>query len=152
MESQRHFSFSAVMAAIVMAIGLAIIVDGVCVQHLPLEALKYPLFCVMVLCLACVVEIIRGITPASKTKETIHKNFKNFLITVGMLAAYAVLMWLVGFIFSSIAITLAFTLTFHIRKPIPVNVGAAAVIIAMYFAFSKFLFIFLPKGLLFQTQ
>ena len=82
--------------------------------------------------------------------KVVHKNMKNFLIAVGMFSIYALLMWLFGFIVASIVLTFAFLYVFKSKKILWVGLGASIVIVAIYFSFAKILYIFLPKGVLFN--
>lgn len=151
MDNRRKLPFDVVMAIVMMVIVTAIAIDGFWIQKLPMEALKYPIFCFVVFYCACVIEIINAFRKKEKKngeENKIHNNLKNFYITFGLLVAYVLLMYLFGFILSSIAMTVAFTLIFKVKKPLLINIGAALVIIALYFIFSRVLFIFLPKGLI----
>lgn len=151
MDNRKKLPFDVIMAIVMMSIVTAIAIDGFFIQKLPMEALKYPCFCFVIFYGACIVEIINAFCKNEKNngeKTRIHTNFKNFYITFGLLVAYVLLMYLFGFILSSIAMTVAFTLIFKVRKPVLINAGAAVVIVAIYFIFSRVLFIFLPKGLL----
>ena len=155
MEKQIRFPLETVLAIVVMLIMAALAVDGVFIQKLPVEALKYPLFCFFVVFATCAIEIVRSIRKQKvigdkvETKP-VHYNKKNFMIMVGLLTAYVILMWLSGFIVSSIALTVVFTLLFKIRRLVLVNIFAAIVVVVIYFVFSNALFIFLPQGLLFK--
>ncbi len=150
--------FAAVMAMVIMAMSAAIIIDGICVQKLPMNALSYPMFCAAMVFVAGFVEIVRAFrdqkaaSESAETaggKKTLYVNRKNFLISVGLFAAYVVLMWLLGFVISSIAVTAAFVYVFKAKKPLLVVLCSAVVIVLLYILFNKALYIFLPKGLLF---
>lgn len=155
MKNQKVLPFEAYISIILMLIVAAIAIDGICIQKLPAEALRYPIFCFIVLFATSAYEIIRDIrkqkqTHDPSTKKPLYHNKKSFLITVGMLVAYVILMWLFGFIVSSIALTVAFTWYYKTRNLVRTNIVAALVIIGIYFVFSYALYIFLPKGLLFN--
>lgn len=156
MEKKKTLPFEATLAIVMMVIVGAIAANGIFMQKLPFEALRYPIFCFIVFFTTCGIEIIRGIRKRKAmgdeyVEKSVYHNRKNYFITVGMLIVYVVLMWLFGFIISSIALTIAFTWYYQIHKVVVVNVVAAAVIISIYFVFSNALYIFLPKGLLFRS-
>ena len=138
-----------------MFIVAAIAFDGIFIHKLPLEALKYPVFCFLIVFGTCGIEIVRSIRKQKAEEETVeaepvHYDLKNFLIMVVMLIVYVILLWLIGFIAASIALTIVFTVLYRLNKPVLVNVIATVVIIAVFFIFGKVLYIFLPQGLLFK--
>jgi hypothetical protein len=120
-----------------------------------MKALKYPIFCFSVFFTTCIIEVIRSVRKQRRLGENadvkpVHYNKRSFIVTVGMIIGYVVLMWLFGFIVSSIALTIGFTWLYKVRKSVVVNVIAAVIIVIVYLLFSNALFIFLPKGLLFE--
>lgn len=151
-KEKRGLSLDAIIAIIILIITVAFAIDGILIQKLPFDALRYPIFCMVVIATTCGIEIFNSCKKNAKTKnkEEVYTNKTNFLLAFAFIIAYAILMWLVGFIISSIALTIAFTLKFKIKHPVPINIGATLVIIGAYFLFSKVLYIFLPKGLLLQ--
>ena len=152
MENKKKLPFQAIMATIMLLITLAIVADGLVFHKLPSDALSYPLFCALGVALCCLVEIFRGLKnykkEECKASKPLHLNFRNFCIAVGMFAVYALLMYLIGFIAASIILTFAFLYLFKANKALWIGLGAAIVIVGIYFAFAKLLYIFLPKGLL----
>nr|WP_321305762.1 tripartite tricarboxylate transporter TctB family protein [uncultured Sphaerochaeta sp.] len=154
-ERRKRLPFEAVLALFMMLLVAAIVIDGFFIHELPMKALKYPIFCFSVFFATCVIEIIRSVRKQKTLGEKveakpIHHNLRNFSITVGLIVAYVIVMWLFGFIVSSIAITVGFTAIYRVQKNTIVNVVAAVVIITVYFVFSNVLYIFLPEGLLFK--
>lgn len=141
--------------ATIVVVG-AIAVDGVFVQKLPSEALRYPYFCFLMIFLACAVEIIKGVRTSAKQensdeREPIHHNMKNFLTAIVMFAAYIVVMWFFGFIVSSVALMVAFAWRFKMKHLLVIGIVTAIVVSAIHLVFGNVLYIFLPKGLLFDV-
>ena len=153
MKEKKGIPFEAVMAAVIIVIILAMAVDGFLIQKMPMEAAKYPIFVFAVAIAAGVAEIVRCFRKqkTDETRKPVFADRKNFLFIVCAIVVYMFLMWLVGFIVSTIAFTVAFTLRFRMKNLIAVNIGAAAVIVAIYFIFVKLLYIFLPAGVLFDA-
>ncbi|MGN0907767.1 MAG: tripartite tricarboxylate transporter TctB family protein [Bullifex sp.] len=149
MEKKRTLPFDVIMALVMMAIVTAIAIDGILIQHLPKDALTYPIFCFIVFYAACLTDIWNSFRKQDREKK-VHGNIRNFYITLLMFVCYAALTYLVGFIVASIALTVAFTLYFRMKRPVIVNICAAVVIITLYFIFSRLLYIFLPTGVLFR--
>ena len=150
---KKKVSFQVIMGAVMLLITAAIVADGLVFHKLKTDALSYPLFCAMGVALCCIAEIIKGLKSSAKgakDEKPVHKNMKNFLIAVGMFSIYALLMWLFGFIVASIVLTFAFLYVFKSKKILWVGLGASIVIVAIYFSFAKILYIFLPKGVLFN--
>ncbi len=152
MEKKRHIPFEAIMSFVMMIISGAIITDGMFIHKLSWDAIQYPLVCCLVVFAMAMIEIVKSLAGQKKKEKTesIYHNRKNFFLVAGMLIAYVILMWLFGFMFSSIALTICFTVLFKIQKPVLINIGAGIAIIAIYFVFNKILYIFLPKGMLFN--
>ena len=142
--------FEGVMAIVIAAIVAIICLDGILINKLPMEALRYPLVCMAIVGITAVIEVVKAIKGKDEKQKPVHKNAKNFLVASGLTVAYIILMWLFGFIVSSIALTIAFTVIYKMEKPVAINIGAAVVIIAVYFIFSRLLYIFLPEGLFFE--
>lgn len=155
MEKKKSLPFDAILAIVMMGIMAALAIDGIFIHKLSVEAMKYPLFCFAIVGVACLIEIGRSLQNQKVAGEQakakpLYYNKKNFFITVGMLGVYVIVMWLFGFIVASVAMSMAFTWFYKIRKWVLVNVVTALVVVAIYFIFSNSLYIFLPKGLLFN--
>lgn len=148
MENKRSVPFDVIMALVLMAIVAAIAIDGIFIQHLPWDALQYPVFCFVVFYAACLIDIWNSLAKKDRKEKNIHSNVKNFYITLFMFLGYCILTYLIGFIIASIALTVAFTLYYKINKPLWVNLGSAVVIVVLYIVFGRVLYIFLPKGIL----
>ena len=149
MEGKR-MKFEGVMAIVIAAIVAIICLDGILINKLPMEALRYPLFCAAVVMLTAAIEIVKAVRNGTGKQKPIHKNARNFAVAAALMVGYIILMWLFGFIVSSIALTIAFTVIYKMEKPVAINIGAAVVIIAVYLIFSRLLYIFLPEGLFFE--
>ena len=148
---KRRLSIDGIMAIVIFVITALIAIDGFFVHRLSVEALKYPIFCMSVIAIAAVFEVCKSIRSQDEKKtKSVYVNKKNFMITAGLFLGYIILMWIFGFIVSSIAVTIAFTLIYKVRRPAAVNICAAIIIIAIYYSFRNLLYIFLPEGMLFD--
>ncbi len=155
MEKSNRLPFEAILSIVIMLIMASMAFDGIFVQGLPMKALKYPLFCFAVVFVTSSIEIVRAVRKqktmgVGEQAKPVHHNLRNYGITTAMLVAYVILMWIFGFIISSVMLTVAFTWYFKVNRLVVVNTAAAVVLIIIYYVFSNALYIFLPKGLLYK--
>ena len=157
MEEKKKIPFDAIMAAVMIVITWVVLGDGLFVHKLTWAALRYPVVCGGMVTLCAVIEIANAFRKQAasgseeegeKKAKPVFTNRRNFLIMVGLMAAYVLLMWLLGFIISSVAIVVAFTLILKAKKPVWVIIGFTVVIVALYYVFRNYLYVFLPRGLL----
>ena len=152
MKQKKKIPFEAIMTIVVLGLIAVMAIDGFAVEHMPADAAAYPIFVFVVIALAGVAELVNIFRrqKAGKEEKPVFENRTNFLIATGMIIGYAVVMYLIGFILSSILFTVLFVGKFKMKKPLLVDIGAAAVIVAVYFCFEKLLYIFLPSGILLE--
>lgn len=152
MEKKKKIPFEAIMTIVVLGLIAIMAVDGLAIEHMPADAAAYPIFVFAVIALAGAVELVNIFRrqKAGKEEKSIFENRRNFLTATAMIVGYAVVMYLIGFVLSSILFTALFVGKFKMKKPLLVDMGAAAVIVAIYFCFQKLLYIFLPSGILLE--
>lgn len=150
---KQGLSLDAVMALVIVLIVLLMGGYGLFVQRLPAEAVRFPLFVFGVVICAGIGEIIRSLRAEKRREEArppVFHDRKNFLTVCGMILGYILLMYLVGFILSTILFAAAFGWRFRFRRLVPFGIAAAAVTVLLYFCFTKLMYIHLPQGLLLE--
>ena len=81
-------------------------------------------------------------------KNLLFSNPRNFLIFLAMTAAYILLIYVFGFLLSSIAFCICFGLIFKFKRKVPLVISSILVSTLLYVTFNTFLKIDLPNGLL----
>ena len=82
------------------------------------------------------------------TKE----EYKRLVIVIGVLVAYVLCMYLIGFLISTVALLYALVTLFSYEKKLPIwkkALFSAAVTGAIWFIFRNLLTVMLPSGILF---
>ncbi|MEM5768779.1 MAG: tripartite tricarboxylate transporter TctB family protein [Bacillota bacterium] len=150
----KKIPFNAVMTLVVMLLVGLMAADGQFIQKLPSSATKYPFFIFSVVIVFGIVDIINSFRQQAaergKERKPLFENRGNFLIITGMIIGYVLLMWLLGFVISTILFAVLFAWKFRLRHLIIFDLSAAVCIVALYVCFEKLLYIFLPTGLLFD--
>lgn len=119
------------------------------------ESRTYPMFTIILLFALTTLYLIQMIVAAKKFgvesgKDEVFEGFKplQFFICLALVVLYLVMIYIFGFYISTIVFMLAALL--YLRVPIiPTVVTVAVINLLIYFAFSKFLGVKLPAGLLF---
>lgn len=152
MKPKKKIPFEAVMTIVVLLLVAIMAFDGFAIQKMPSDAAAYPIFLFAVIAIAGVAELLNVFHKQKEGKEEppVFENRNNFLAVVGMIIGYAVAMWLIGFILSTILFTIVFIARFKIKKAVLVDICAAVVTVAVYLLFEKVLYVFLPSGILIE--
>lgn len=122
---------------------------------LPAKAQIYPFVIISLLFLLTTIYVVQMVIAAKKigiiTEVTEFEGFlpKQFLPILGMTVGYVILMYLIGFYISSI-VFMACALVFLKVKPWQIALSTAVIIGLVYGAFSMFLGVHLPIGILFS--
>lgn len=153
MKKKKTLPLDALMAIIIMLFAGALAIDGFIRQDLPADAVKYPIFVFCVIAIVGLSQVFSSL-KASKGDDykpaKIFENKKNFIVVFGMIVSYIIVMYLLGFILSSIIFAIAVAAYFKYKHLIGFSIGAAIVFTGVYYVFVKLLYIFLPSGLLFD--
>ena len=83
-------------------------------------------------------------------KQPLFENKKNFQTICFLMLLYVVLMWLCGFIISSIVFSLLFAWKHHYKRMILFTIVMAVIILIWYLLFTKFLGVQFPAGFIFE--
>lgn len=148
MKPKKKIPFEAIMVLVVLCLIAIMAFDGFVVQDMPSDARSYPIFVFVVIAIAGAVEIANAFRKQNDEKEPVFENRANFFLVAGMIIAYAVAMYLIGFVLSTILFVAIFIWKFKMKHALLYDIGAAAVIIAIYFCFKEILYVFLPSGVL----
>lgn len=154
MKKKKSLPFDAIMAAVIVLLIAVLAVDGFVIQKMPLRSAWYPIFVFLVVAAAGVAEIIRSVRAWKKENpeaaRPVFENWKNFLFITAAIICYMVGMWLLGFIISTSIFTMVFAWRYKLKHLLVFDAAAIAATVALYYCFSKFLYIFLPTGLLLE--
>ena len=120
------------------------------------DAQTYPLFVLAILAVLNTAYLVKMLVQAKKEGTTsgfseIFSGFqvKQFLVVVALIVAYLVMLYFIGFYPATIIFMLAALL--FLRVPLwQTALATAVVVLLVYLAFTMFLHVRLPAGLLFK--
>ena len=116
---------------------------------LPKPAQAYPLFIIVLLLGLTTLYVVQMIIGAKKKGvESGLEDFKDFLPILAMIVVYLVLMYFVGFYIST-ALFMVVSLLFLKVKKWQILLSTAVILVLVYCAFTLFLGVKLPMGILF---
>lgn len=157
---KKSLPLDAAVAIALIAIIVLLSFEGFVRQDMPDLAARFPLAVFGIVVLAGIAEVVRsisankqkaGATTGGKEKTAEQKNHaRNFAVISIMIVIYSILMYLVGFIASSILFFIVFVLFFKFKRIVLFTVCSAIGIVGVYFCFTEFMHIRLPIGELFE--
>ena len=116
---------------------------------LPKPAQAYPLFIIVLLLALTTLYVVQMIIGAKKKGvESGMEDFKEFFPVLAMIVVYLVLMYFVGFYIST-ALFMVVSLLFLKVKKWQILLSTAVILVLVYCAFTLFLGVKLPMGILF---
>ena len=152
-KKKKGLSLDAVVALILISVILVLTFEGIAVQHLPKGAMGFPGFVFSVILIVGILELLRirkTQREGHETHENVFVNCGNFMVACGLIIGYLVLMWLVGFILSTIAFTIVFVVKFRYKHVLIFGIAAILAAVGLYYIFKNVMYIHLPDGLLFE--
>jgi len=148
MKEKKNSYLEAIMAAFIMFFVAAMAIDGF---DLPMDAIKYPIFIFCIVAAAgifVIVQTIKASKGADYKPVQPFENRKNFLVICGLIIGYIIVMYLLGYIISSIIFAILTAWYFKYEHMLAFSIGVAIASLGIYYCFVKLLYIFLPTGLL----
>ncbi len=97
---------------------------------------------------ACVAQIFLTLTGKSKVKKSDAPASNNYLLVVGIVAVYLILLNFLGFILCTLALTIAVPLVLGFSNKKVILAISFILTFASYFIFKVFFFVPLPQGIL----
>ena len=159
MKKKSALPLDAGVAIAIIAIIVILLLEGFVRQDIPDLAARFPLAVFAVVIVIGIAEATRSILARKKENEglaanagekaalkPVFKNFKNFIIISCMIIVYSILMYLIGFIPSTIVFSIAFVLFFKFKRVVLFSLCSIVGTIAVYFCFANLMHIRLPVG------
>lgn len=101
----------------------------------------------------CILVEMRSINKSDTKDESKNQyDFKKWLFSGISIVIYTLLMYLVGFIVSSIIFTAALMWLLGLKRPILVGIITLCSVVLIWTIFQKILYIPLPEGILFNMN
>jgi len=126
--------------------------------HLPARTKRLPLLIGTVTVLLTVGDLVRSVLsqvrqgkPAIESKKPLERPaLLKTLGSVGFMLATVILWWLVGFIITSLVISITFPLFMGAKQKLALVIASIVLTVALYYVFGIFLDVPLPPGILFK--
>lgn len=163
---KKYLNLELIMTMVLMAIIGILAIQGVFVEHLSQRSMTFPTFVFSIVAILGVVEITRNVlktrkklktetAPAAKPEPEINEETgevcnprANLIEIIILTAVYCVLLWLVGFVVSSVALVITYGLRRKYKKPWVIVVAGIAIILVWYFLFTRLLGVSIFPGIL----
>ncbi len=154
---KKYLNIELIMTLVILLIVAVIAFQGMVVEKLSEKALQFPFFVFGMCFVFGTVEIIRNVRDVRKkekagqdvTRKPVISDPRKFFTILGMIAVYAVLVYVLGFVAASIILSVVYGLYSGYKKKWVVVVVAICFSFALYLLFTKVLGTSLPRGLIF---
>ena len=159
MKKKSALPLDAGVAIAIIAIIVILLLEGFVRQDIPDLASRFPLAVFVIVIAIGIAEATRSILARKKENEALEadpgkkaapkpvfKNFKNFMVISCMIIVYSILMYLIGFIASTIVFSIAFVFFFKFKRVVLFSLCSIVGTVAVNFCFANLMHIRLPVG------
>ena len=154
---KKYLNLELIMTLLLLLIVAVIAFQGVAVEKLSSRAMQFPMFVFGMCFLFGIIEIVRNVKAVNQQakaegevkRKPVFVNSKNFFVILGMIVAYAALVYLIGFVAATILLGIVYGFYSKYKNKWVVVIVAVCFSVAIYLLFTKVLGTSLPTGLIF---
>ncbi len=151
---KKYFTVETITTGGILVFIMILAADGIFIKKLSSSAMAFPGFVFGTGILIGILDLIKSIreikNKSDAEKQPLFENKKNFQTICFLMLLYVVLMWLCGFIISSMVFSLLFAWKHHYKRMILFTIVMAVIILIWYLLFTKFLGVQFPAGFIFE--